>query len=169
LYERHQDRFANLENVSEIRIEGPELILNRRRSEVAITDVMAAQYSIPYVVASVLSRGRPGIREFTDEGIRNAKVQHLLTRCKTVPFAEFAGMGKITVRFQSGGEVSREVTNTNVPVADVARAEIMKKFYDVASVLFRQTEQPEKIARAIEKLENLRDIRILTEMMTLSS
>ena len=171
MHEQHKEKFQDLANVREILIEGPELILNRRRSEVAIGDVMAAQYSIPYVIACALARGRPGIGEFTDEGIRNGDVQHLLSRCKTMPSveSEFAGMGKITVRLRRGGDVSREVVNTNLPVADVARVEITKKFYDVVSALFRQSEQPEKIAGAIEKMEDLRDIRMLTGMMTLSS
>ena len=169
LHEQHKQALADSASVAEIRIEGPELMLNRRRSETKITDVMAAQYSIPYVVSSALFRGRPGIRDFSDKGIENPGVQRLLTRCTAVPHREYAGMGKITVRFQHGGDVSADVTNTNLPIAQVAPQEITKKFYDVASVLFGQTEPLEKVFKAIDTLENMTNVRALTELMTVES
>jgi 2-methylcitrate dehydratase PrpD len=169
LHEQHKQALADSASVAEIRIEGPELMLNRRRSETKITDVMAAQYSIPYVVSSALFRGRPGIRDFSDKGIENPGVQRLLTRCTAVPHREYAGMGKITVRFQHGGDVSADITNTNLPIAQVAPQEITKKFYDVASVLFGQTEPLEKVFKAIDTLENMTNVRALTELMTVES
>jgi 2-methylcitrate dehydratase PrpD len=169
LYQRHPQRLADSESIREIRIEGPELILNRRRSETDIKDVMAAQYSIPYVVACTLSGGRPGIREFSAEGIRNHNVQSLLARCKAVPHQEFAGMGKITVSFHAGDEDHIDVENTNLPIAEAQREDITNKFYDLVSALFKKTEKAEPMVRMIENLENLRDVGALTRLMRVES
>jgi 2-methylcitrate dehydratase PrpD len=169
LRQRHKQRLADSHTIGEIRISAPELILNRRRSETEITDVMAAQYSIPYTIATTLARGRPGIREFSEEGIRDHNVQSLLARCKTVPYRDGADMGRITVTFEAGDEDGAEVQNTNLPIVQTRREEIASKFYDLASVLFGKTGKSEKIVSLIENLENVPDVTTLTALMRIGS
>jgi len=169
LYEKHGDVLSRRENVREILIEGGKRyrgkdILNPRRTALDIGGVMAAQYSIPYAVIVTLCRGRPGVEDFSEQALRDQAVRSLLRRCKVVKHDRFSGMGKITVRFRDGGVISAPVIDTNLPISKTTKEAVVNKFLDLTSSVFTR-EQAEKVIETIDRLEHLRDVRRLTEMI----
>jgi len=125
---------------------------------------MAAQYSIPYAVVVGLSKGRPRMRDFSEETIRDPTIQTLLRSCRVVRRERFSGMGKITVKLSDGRSISRDVVDTNLMVAEVDKQSTSNKFLDLTSSLI-EIRQQEKIIEAVEHLEELEDVRKLTKMM----
>ncbi|MBI2989108.1 MAG: MmgE/PrpD family protein [Deltaproteobacteria bacterium] len=169
LHDGNQEVFAHAENVCGIVIEGGKRyrgkdILNRRRVALEVQGVMAAQYSIPYAVVVALYRGRPGVRDFSEESIADPAIQSLLRRCKVVRRERFSGMGKITVKLRDGGSLSRDVVDTNLTVAEVNKEALVDKFLDLTSSTFERG-QAEEIMQSVERLEALTDVRRLTEIL----
>ena len=169
LHDEYKAILSEAENVDEIVIEGGKRyrgkeILHQRRITLDIQGVMAAQYSIPYAVVVGLSKGRPRMRDFSEETIRDPTIQTLLRSCRVVRRERFSGMGKITVKLSDGRSISRDVVDTNLMVAEVDKQSTSNKFLDLTSSLI-EIRQQEKIIEAVEHLEELEDVRKLTKMM----
>jgi 2-methylcitrate dehydratase PrpD len=137
-------------------------ILNRRRVAGEVQDVMSAQYSIPYAVAVTLSRGRPGVQEFSEDIIKDPEVQGLLGKCKIVRRERFSGMGRLTVKFTDGTSASQDVIDTNVPIGKINRDAVIEKFLSLSSYVLG-AEGAQTVVEAVQRLEDLSDVSELTK------
>jgi 2-methylcitrate dehydratase PrpD len=170
LYEKHNKAIAREDGIAEIIIEGGKKyrgkeILSRRRTAAEVQDVMGAQYSIPYAVAVTLHRGRPGVEEFSQHTIKDAKLQRLLGKCRIVKREKFSGMGRLTLKFNNGLKVAQEVVDTNLPIGKIGQNAVTAKFLTLCSHL-PENKRAEKIANTVRSLEELANVNELVNMLT---
>jgi 2-methylcitrate dehydratase PrpD len=169
LYKKHNEAIAREDRLAEIAIEGGKKyrgkeILSRRRTRAEVQDVMGAQYSIPYAVAVTLHRGRPGVKEFSQETIKDPKLQRLLDKCKIVRRERFSGMGKLTVKFTDGTSIAQQVIDTNVPIGKTGQDAVTEKFLTLSSHVL-ENRQAQKIVKILRTLEELSDVNELTKIL----
>jgi 2-methylcitrate dehydratase PrpD len=116
----------------------------------------AAKFSLPYLLASILVRGRAGLAEFTDEAARDADV---LTVARRVSYEldpaidyprQFVGDVEITL---ADGRVLRERQDRprGGPDAPLSRAELEAKFRGNAGLVLPEP-QVEAVIRSVKEL-----------------
>jgi 2-methylcitrate dehydratase PrpD len=116
----------------------------------------AAKFSLPYLLASVLVRGRAGLAEFTDEAVRDAEV---LAVARDVTYeldatidypSQFVGDVEITL---ADGRVLRERQDRprGGPDAPLTRAEVEAKFRGNAALALSAA-GVEGVLRAVDGL-----------------
>jgi 2-methylcitrate dehydratase PrpD len=138
----------------------------RRRPE----NPVDSQFSIPWAVAAVFTRGRAGVGEFTEEAIRSADILDVSSKIrvevdrnvgehsnKAARIELITKEGRILV-----GELQAAAYNTAIPLPF---ADYERKFRDCASYAFkpRTAKQIEEIITLVKRFEHLEDIRELIE------
>lgn len=135
--------------------------------------VVDAQFSLPYCVAAAIVKGKVSIAEYTDEAIKNPKIIGLARKVETIVDPEldkmFPGQAPAIVEIttKSGEEYSYRVNNSKGTPADpLTEEELKDKFKTCAQQIFEET-RVEKLISAIMKLEELKNIKELTELLRL--
>jgi 2-methylcitrate dehydratase PrpD len=96
------------------------------------TDIMMAQYSIPFCVALALFRDPCDPASFDDSALTDAAIRAMCSRVSVVvaePPTKVAGASVVTVQLKNGRSVSKEVGEFNgTPARPLDRAELKDKF-----------------------------------------
>ncbi|MBI4333331.1 MAG: MmgE/PrpD family protein [Chloroflexi bacterium] len=111
--------------ISAIIIEGRRL--DGQRARLDVPNGLAGQYSIPYAVASTLRRSPPAASASLDQAVGDAEVQYLVGRSRCVRREDYPGIGRVTVRLENGTTLTEEVVDTEKPVSEVDRQDILNK------------------------------------------
>ncbi|MEK7860061.1 MAG: MmgE/PrpD family protein, partial [Chloroflexota bacterium] len=116
----------------------------------------AAKFSLPYLVAVILVKGKAGLAEFTDEAIHDQEVLRVAKRVtheldETIDYPrQFVGDVEITL---ADGRVvhERQDRPRGGPDAPMTREEIEAKFSGNAALAL-SSEQPEHVIRSVYRL-----------------
>lgn len=136
---------------------------NKRRPQ----STYDAQFSVPYVVASAIVRGRRlGIKDFDEDCIGDEQILELAKRVgyEADPESGFPRhfSGEVVAKLRDGRTVSwREQINRGAPERPLSREEIREKFDLNASVKLTK-EQAKVILRRVDELDTLESSGELT-------
>jgi 2-methylcitrate dehydratase PrpD len=124
-----------------------------------------ALFSVPYVVALALIKGRVDIASFYDDPLDDPQVLALAERiyCPNDPDSDYPAHfpGEVRIKLKNGREIRRrEPTSRGTPERRLTAAEIEAKFHANATRAVTR-KQAAHIASLVWDLENLGDIRTL--------
>jgi 2-methylcitrate dehydratase PrpD len=116
----------------------------------------AAKFSLPYLVAVILVKGRAGLAEFADDAVRDAEVLGLARRVTyeldpTIDYPrQFVGDVEVTL---TSGRVIRERRDRprGGPDAPLTRQEVVAKFVGNAALVLPR-EQAERVIKTVDGL-----------------
>ena len=127
------------------------------------TDIMMAQYSIPFCVALALFRDPRNPASFDESAISDADIRAMCKRVAVTvaqPPTRVAGASIVTVRLKNGRSIAREVEEFDgTPSRPLNRAELRDKF-----MMLMGAPNAARAAELFERLQNLEneaDIRWL--------
>ena len=131
----------------------------------------AAKFSLPYLVATILVRGRAGLAEFTDEAVRDARVLDVARRVgyeldETIDYPrQFVGDVEVTL---ADGRVLRERQDRprGGPDAPLTRAEVEAKFRGNAALALPEA-RIGGIIRSVDALADGGPLAALVAALTL--
>jgi 2-methylcitrate dehydratase PrpD len=133
---------------------------------------LAAKFSIPWAVASMLVRKSAGAFEFSDEGLCDDRVRSVSAKVAVKEDVIYSSMtpakrpARITLRTQSGQTFVNEVEGSSGgPDAPLSSDTIQAKFKSLAEPLIG-TQKADAVIQTIDHLEELADIRTLTKLLT---
>jgi 2-methylcitrate dehydratase PrpD len=96
------------------------------------TDIMMAQYSIPFCIALALFRDPRDPASFDDAALSDAAIRAMCGRVSVVvaePPTKVAGASVVTVQLKNGRSLGKEVEEFNgTPARPLDRAELKDKF-----------------------------------------
>ncbi len=120
------------------------------------TDIMMAQYSIPFCVALALFRDPRDPASFDDSALSDADIRAMCRRVAVTvaePPTRVAGASVVTVRLKDGRSVAREVEEFDgTPSRPLNRAEMRDKF-----VMLMGAPNAARAAELFERLQKLED------------
>lgn len=118
------------------------------------TDIMMAQYSIPFCVALALFRDPRDPASFDKSALRDAAIRGMCGRVAIIvaePPTKVAGASIVTIQLQDGRSFTREVEEFNgTPARPLDRAELRAKFMTLT-----RTRYGAQAAGLFERLQNL--------------
>ena len=120
------------------------------------TDIMMAQYSIPFCVALALFRDPRDPASFDELAISDADIRAMCKRVAVTvaqPPTGVAGASIVTVRLKNGRSIAREVEEFDgTPSRPLNRAELRDKF-----MMLMGAPNAARAAELFERLQNLED------------
>jgi len=145
--------------ITKIRVETYSVAI-RLAGITEVTTPSAARFSIPFSVALALSRRDAGADKYTEENIRDEKIQALSRKVELVVGEKWEKAypnqrgATVTLRDRSGKEWSAEVPLAKgEPEYPGSLEEILKKFYTNATLLISEKEA-KHLGEVILNLEN---------------
>ncbi len=118
------------------------------------TDIMMAQYSIPFCVALALFRDPRDPASFDDSALTDTAIRAMCARVAITvadPPTRVAGASIVSIRLKNGTSFTREVEEFNgTPARPLDRAELRDKF-----VTLTRTRYGAEAAGLFERLQNL--------------
>jgi 2-methylcitrate dehydratase PrpD len=137
-------------------------------------NMIDAEFSLPYVVAMVVLGEKPGPNWFTEERMKSVEVLNLAKKVKINDQDEEAKkallyegkqIAKVEILTKNGRKYKERVEYARGdPHNPLTEAELNEKFVHLASFTLPE-HQIEKLRKAIEELEKMKDIRQLTELL----
>ncbi|HWP59133.1 MAG TPA: MmgE/PrpD family protein [Candidatus Acidoferrales bacterium] len=125
---------------------------------------LEAKFSVAFPLALALAEGKVGLRDFTDEKVREPKIKSLMERTEVVadPAIAAAGGNEVSARITvelSGGQRLKRAAGLEKGTAQewISEAELRAKFEDAASRALPQREI-ERIWGLLAKLDRLPSI-----------
>ena len=104
------------------------------------TDIMMAQYSIPFCVALALFRDPRDPASFDDSALTDAAIRDMCARVSVVaanPPTKVAGASIVTIQLKDGRSLMREVEEFNgTPARPLTRQELCDKFLTLTRVRY---------------------------------
>jgi 2-methylcitrate dehydratase PrpD len=143
-----------------------DLVCRPVEDKVAPRTPYDAKFSLPYVIAVMISRGKCGLNDFTDEAIREEKVLQLAKKVKHT-LSDSTGYpgsfpGWVKIKLKNGKVLEhREKVNRGGPDNPVGEEEIIDKFENNAQLLL-SSQKVKEIKEQILNIEGLKDIRSVT-------
>ena len=143
----------------------------------AITSVVAAQLSHPYVCAVTLLEGNAFIDQFTEEKIRDEKILELANKVEVVPDPEIEKLPrslrytvKIDLHLVNGKKFHiEEVYPKGHPRNPFTEEELLYKFKRLAGKVFNDEQHLNRIIKAVRGIEDLDNISSLVHMLKKNS
>jgi 2-methylcitrate dehydratase PrpD len=125
----------------------------------------AAKFSLPYLIATMLVRGRAGLAEFRDDAVRDAEVLRVAGRVtyELDPTIDYPRrfIGDVRIRLASGEElIEHQAHSRGGPEHPVTPAELEAKFRGNAGLVL----EPARVDELIRRITGLRDEPELTEL-----
>jgi 2-methylcitrate dehydratase PrpD len=128
-----------------------------------------AKFSLPYCLATALIYGKVGITEFSEENLRDPRIQKLSKKVKVVVDPEYVnarlGPAKVTIYTVNGKEFTCSI---NVPKGyprnPLSKEEIERKFIALASLTL-SSKRAKKIIEVVDSLEKLDKMTFLTNLL----
>jgi 2-methylcitrate dehydratase PrpD len=130
----------------------------------------AAKFSLPYLLAVILSRGRASLAEFEDDVVRDPEILALASRVgyELDPTIDYPRqfVGDVRVRLRDGRVVEeRQDHPRGGPDSPMTRDEIESKFRGNASLVM-STDQASRVVRTVDALATAPNVRSLMESLT---
>ena len=134
---------------------------------------LEAKFSMEYVMAVLVTDGKAGLAEFTDEAVNRSAVQALLRRVEFYnnPAADAAGTDKmrsiIEIRLKDGRTINGAVVDyaRGSPQIPMSFDDEKDKFRDCAGYAGLAKAAAEQIIVQVQNLDRVADIRSLTRLM----
>ena len=134
--------------------------------------VADAQFSTPFIVALALVKGGAGLRDFSEENLRDPVIREVTRKVEVVgdeELDEFITQGmfpcRVTVKLKDGTVHSELLPDyIGTPTNPMTRKQIQDKFRDLASVVISQ-DKIERLISDIEHLETVRDISVFSPLL----
>jgi 2-methylcitrate dehydratase PrpD len=124
------------------------------------TDIMMAQYSIPFCVALALFRDPRDPASFDDSALSDTAIRAMCERVSVVvadPPVKSAGASVVTVQLKNGRSVTKEVEEFNgTPARPLSRPELKDKFMTLTRA--RYGAEADGIFERLQGLENETDL-----------
>jgi 2-methylcitrate dehydratase PrpD len=126
--------------------------------------IIDAQFSVPYVVAVALVRGKVTVEDFTEAAIKRPEVlevaQRIDTRLEPSMDRHGVGPGGVTITMRDGTRYNEEVENCRGSVArPMTLEDVTRKFRECApsSIKPLPADEVEGVIEMVGQLENLTD------------
>jgi 2-methylcitrate dehydratase PrpD len=166
------DHDVQPEQIRVIRLRAGSNILNPLRYPIAHSE-LEAKFCPAFMLSSIALRRKAGIHEFTDEFVRSAPVQRMMTKVQTIfdPAIEARGFEKIRsiveVELEDGRRLNEEADERyrGGPDRPFTREELHTKFTECSALVLSPTAIAETL-RLLEALEELSDLRALVRVLT---
>jgi 2-methylcitrate dehydratase PrpD len=134
--------------------------------------IIDAQFSVPWVVATALVRGKVTVDDFTDESIKKPEIlklaQKINTRLEPAMNRHGVGPGGVTITMQDGTEYTEEVEHCLGSVARPMNFEdVTKKFRECAACSIKPlpADTVDKVIGMVGRLEKLNDATEIIRML----
>ncbi|MHA1114062.1 MAG: MmgE/PrpD family protein [Alphaproteobacteria bacterium] len=162
------------DDVAHVRVRMPEDAINtvcepieQKRNPV---NSYAAQFSIPYMVAACLARGRFGLAELEPDAVGDPAIRALAAKveCEVDPDSPFPKFysGEVIITTNDGRELShREEVNRGASERPLTNDDVVAKYFDNAAIAVSRA-RAEAIRDLVLGLDGLDDIRSLTDGLT---
>ena len=134
-------------------------------------NIVDAQFSVPWTVATVLVKGKVTLDDFTDQAIQNPAVLDIAQKVKGVLVSEMdrhgVGPGKVAILMEDGREITAEVEHF---LGSIERPmefdDCVKKFRDCAACSIKPPDN-DRIEMVIEKVRHLEKLADVSEIIRL--
>jgi 2-methylcitrate dehydratase PrpD len=133
--------------------------------------IIDAQFSVPWVVATALVKGKVTVDDFTDETIKSQEILNIAAKVsgKLVPEMDRHGVGPggVIIRMKSGEEYREEVEHClGSPERPMTFQDITKKFRECATTS-RKPLSKEIVVKVTEMVGRLEKLGDATEIFSL--
>jgi 2-methylcitrate dehydratase PrpD len=136
-------------------------------------NVVDCQFSMPYQSAIAFVRGKVGIDEFSEAGLRDPQARKLMKCVEVVEDEEFERRypdqysSAVTITMDDGAEYTAVVDN---PKGDkrnpVTHGDVENKFRSLAGRVFRNDKRVERVIDYVNHIESSKDVGELVSMAT---
>ena len=156
-------------DVKEIRLRAGPNILEPLRYEKPINSLQA-KFSLHFGLSSILLNRKAGLREYTDEYVKNPKVREMMKRVKTIQDPEIAAMGTdkmrsiIEVELTHGKVIKKLAENARgTKEKPLTEQDVYEKFMECSSFALSKAKADQLFTslKEIEKIGNIRDLTAL--------
>lgn len=134
-------------------------------------NMLAAKFSIPFAVATLIVHGRTDVTCFEPEAVRNETVQALAKRVEVKEDPKLTAMmparrpSRVRVTLKSGEKLEAEVTMNKGDFEDpYGPADLEKKYFSLADPIWGHV-KAEQIRSQVMALEKLKDINQVTSLI----
>lgn len=134
----------------------------KRRPE----STVAAQFSVPWVVAAALVDGRVSLEHFTQTALERSDLLAMTARVKTVEDpglvnpAGGPGAARVEVTLRDGTVITQEVRAAKGdPVNPMQSSEVRDKFFDCTRTAGMSADHGKRLLEAVEGLQTCADVR----------
>ena len=135
---------------------------------------MSAQLSHPYCAVVTILEGAAFVEQFTEEKIRDSKLLDLAREVEVIGDLEIDKLGRplrytvyIDVYLKDGKKYSiTETYPKGHPKNPFTLEELHGKFKNLAGRVFHDEIKLNKIIKTIENLEELKDVRVLRDLLS---
>jgi 2-methylcitrate dehydratase PrpD len=163
------------DQIRAIRLRAGSNILKPLRYSIAHSE-LEAKFCPAFMLSSIAIRRKAGIHEFTDEFVRSAPVQDMMSRVQTIldPAIEARGFEKIRsiveIELEDGRQLIREADERyrGGPDRPFTRDELQERFEECAALVLSPAAIAETFAM-LESLDHVADIRDLLRVATNAS
>ncbi|MGI6679781.1 MAG: MmgE/PrpD family protein [Dehalobacterium sp.] len=163
----------NYQDIAEVRVETFKKALTLDHQTPKSSE--AAQYSIPFTVASVLINGCLGPAEVSEKNLHHLELRKLMKKIKLLhaedlePLFPRVRPARVTIRLADGSSFSNEVHLMHGdPEVPLTWDDIIHKFTNLTSPFLDQ-ENREKIIKTVSHFEHLPDIHVLTKLLSFNN
>jgi 2-methylcitrate dehydratase PrpD len=151
-------------DVASITIAGEERVA-RVNNIPAPSDLMMAQYSVPFCVALALYRDARDPASFTDAAVRDPDIRALASRVAITVDPEAHGASTVTVTLKDGRSFTRRVEHFKGTPANPLDAEEMREKFMRITRKYREADMTRLYAR-LQALEKEPDLAFVSAGMT---
>ena len=128
-----------------------------------------AKFSLPYCLATALIYGKVGLTEFSEENLRDPRIQKLSRKVKVVVDPEYVsarlGCAKVTIYAVNGKEFTCSINvPKGYPKKPVSKEELERKFIALACPAL-SSKQAKKIVEMVNSLEKIDKMTLLTTLL----
>jgi len=134
-------------------------------------NMLAAKFSIPFAVATLIVHGRTDVTCFTPEAVRSDAVQALAKRVEVKEDPKLTAMmpsrrsSRVRVTLKSGEKLEAEVTMNRGDFEDpYGPADLEKKYFSLADPVWGHA-KAEQIHSQVMAVEKLKDIHQVTSLI----
>jgi 2-methylcitrate dehydratase PrpD len=134
-------------------------------------NMLAAKFSIPFAVATLIVHGRTDVTCFTPEAVRSDAVQALAKRVQVKEDPKLTAMmpsrrpSRVRVTLKSGEKLEAEVTMNKGDFEDpYGPADLEKKFFSLADPVWGHA-KAEQIHSQVMAVEKVKDIHQVTSLI----
>ncbi|MDD2379830.1 MAG: MmgE/PrpD family protein [Aminobacterium colombiense] len=163
----------NPDDVKKIRVGTTSITHKYSVNADAITSVVAAQLSHPYVCAVTMLEGNAFVDQFNEEKIRDQRILEYAKKVEVYPDEEIENLPRnlrYTVKVQielNDGRVFNLRTEypKGHPLNPFTEEELLWKFDSLAGKVFDCADRRKKIVDAVMHLEDLDNVKVLTNLL----
>lgn len=138
--------------------------------------VSEAKYSIPFAVATAIAKGKPCIKHFTNDGIKDPEILRLSNKVSWQADQEYdaqvSGMypAKVEIKLRDGRVLRSEHKSFRYghPQRPMSKEELTEKFRECASYSVRPLlkDSVEKVIGMVNKLEEIDDVSEIIHLVS---